>query len=63
MDDNESNGIAQAIENFNAEGKDLYRRLLYLEVSSRIKDDVNRSLRDDLHKLREIRNDIVEQCA
>ena len=66
MDDNESNGIAQAIENFikenfNAEGRDLYRRLLYFEVSSRIKDDVNRSLRDDLHKLREIRNDIVHK--
>lgn len=64
MDANDGRRIEREItsfitHHFRVEGKTFFEKLQYLAVASSVKDKIKRSLLDDLHELRKLRNDIV----
>jgi hypothetical protein len=64
MDANEARKIEQEISNFltqhfQIDGRNFYDRLQYMGVASRVKEEARKSLLDDLHEFRKLRNDVV----
>jgi hypothetical protein len=66
MDANEAREIEKNIiqfitHHFGVEGGNLYEKLQFLAVASRVKDKIKRSLKDDLHELRILRNKVSHE--
>jgi hypothetical protein len=66
MDANEARKIEQEItdfitHHFDVEGKNFYDKLQSLSVASKVRDRVKRSLIDDLHELRKLRNKVAHE--
>lgn len=66
MDANEAREIEKNIiefitRHFGVEGRDFFEKLQFLAVASSVKDKVKRSLIDDLHDLRKLRNTVAHK--
>lgn len=66
MDANEAREIEKNIiefitRHFGVEGRNFYEKLQFLAVASSVRDKVKRSLIDDLHELRRLRNNVSHE--